>query len=158
MELVKLRHRARGQLGKVIAEGLDLNDEWKARAFKEREHVAKLRDDRRRSVQRILLKLIRAQILKVALAPGHALDVAVVEDGERPVAQQVHVKLRAEAVCDGAREGLHRIFRNARGLIVEPPVRVAELPQRRHGLCPAARAQQNRPHERQNQANSDNNE
>ena len=57
------------------------------------------------------------------------------------VTQQGHVELRAEAPRDRARECRQRIFGNARLLIVEPAVRIAEFPQRRHRLRPAPRAQ-----------------
>ena len=138
---VKLRHRALCKLGEVIAKALDLHDERQTRALEQRQHVFELRNGLPRAVQRIVLQLVRAQVLQVPLSARHTLHVAVVEHGERPVAQQVYVKLRAKAPRDGVREGLHRIFRNARRLIVEPAVRIAEFPQCRHRLRPAPRAQ-----------------
>ena len=126
---------------KVVAKALDLHNERQARPRKQREHILELRDGLLRPVQRIVLEFVRAQVFEVSLAARHALHIAVVEHGKRPVAQQVHVELRAEAPRDRARECRQRIFGNARLLIVEPAVRIAEFPQRRHRLRPAPRAQ-----------------
>ena len=140
-ELVKLAHRAFRQRGIVIAEALQLHDDRQPRILKQREHIAKLRDRLPRPVQRIVSELFRAQILQIARAPGHAPDVAVVEHRKRPIAQQMHIKLHAEAVRHGARKRAERIFRDPRRLVVKSPVRIAELPHRAHRLRPTPRAQ-----------------
>ena len=53
------------------------------------------------------------------------------KNGERAVAQQMHVQLRAVSVPDGAAKGRKGVFRYAVGAAMQPAVGVAPMLQRR---------------------------
>ena len=71
-----------------------------------------------RALQRVLLQVLRRQVLHLHVRAGGTQQGGVVDHGQMAVLHQVDIQLRTEAALDGAAEGGDGVFRNA-GLIVE---------------------------------------
>ena len=131
MKFIQLLRRALGKRAVVAVMALELDDKREPCTLVKGKHFTKLRDRLRRTGEVERGEVGGGTVLDHAVVTRHALEVAVVKDGKRAVAQQMHIQLRAVAAAHGAAEGREGVLGRAVDEVMQPAVGIAPMLQ--HG-------------------------